>query len=118
MTGGGNTANAVNLNFDVHNAISEAVATSMTTKSDKLKAITSDKFDELKALISTEQGMSSTPSSAGPSIETPTVVENGSDPSASDSHVKAFVMKASVHTPKSFTGESDDVEHFLRKMKQ
>ena len=119
MTEADNNDGGVTLNFDVQNAVSDAVASAMNTKSEELKVMMNDKFDELKALISTKQGTSSTPSSsAGPSTETQTVIENGSDPSASDSHVKAVVVKASVHPPKAFTGESDDVEHFLRKMKQ
>ena len=52
-------------------------------------------FEELKALIAKKQGAATSP-------DAPT----------------AIVMKASVHPPKSFEGNSDDVDHFLRKVKQ
>ena len=46
-----------------------------------------------------------------------TAFEPPSSPDAPDTHT-TVVMKASIHPPKSFDGKHDDVEHFLRKMKQ
>ena len=82
---------AITMSFEVHNAISDAVGTANTAMNAKLDA----KIDELKTLIAEKQGTATSP-------DAPT----------------AIVMKASVHPPKSFDGNSDDVDHFLRKVKQ
>ena len=57
MTEVDNSDGGVTLNFDVQNAVSDAVATAMNTKSEELKVMMNDKFDELKALISTKQDL-------------------------------------------------------------
>ena len=53
------------------------------------------KFDELKAPIAEKQGTATPP-------DAPT----------------AIVMNATMHPPKPYDGNSDDVDHFLRKVKQ